>query len=169
MALRQVRIDGDPILRKESKPVRKITDRIEILLEDMVETMEVEEGVGLAAPQVGVLRRIIVIDIGEGPIKMINPEIYSESGEEVGPEGCLSVPGKAGTVERPKELKVKYMDENGEKQDLEAEGFLARVICHEIDHLNGILYTDKVIDYIDLEADDEEDDQYKVKDKNEKE
>lgn len=160
MALRQVRIDGDPILRKKSKPVRKITDRIEVLLEDMVETMGVEEGVGLAAPQVGVLRRIIVIDIGEGPIKMINPEIYSKTGEEIGPEGCLSVPGKAGTVERPSELKVKYMDENGEEQDLQAEGFLARVICHEVDHLNGVLYTDKVIEYLDLEAkDDEENDE----------
>lgn len=159
MALRQVRIDGDPILRKESKPVRKITDRIEVLLEDMIETMAVEEGVGLAAPQVGVLRRIVVIDIGEGPIKMINPEIYSEAGEEVGPEGCLSVLGKAGTVKRPTELKVKYMDENGEEQDLEAEGFLARVICHEVDHLNGILYTDKVIDYLDLDAEDDEDEE----------
>ncbi len=166
MALRQVRIDGDPILRKKSKAVRKITDRIEVLLEDMIETMEVEEGVGLAAPQVGVLRRIVVIDIGEGPIKMINPEIYSEVGEEIGPEGCLSVPGKAGTVERPTEIKVKYMDENGKKQDLEAEGFLARVICHELDHLNGVLYTDKVIDYLDL---DEEDDEEKNKKEEEEE
>lgn len=155
MALRQIRIDGDPILRKESRPVKKITDRINILLEDMLETMEEEEGVGLAAPQIGILRRIVVIDIGEGPIKMINPEIYDNSGEDIGPEGCLSVPGKAGTVERPTEIKVRYRDENFEEQDLEAEGFLARVICHEVDHLNGVLYTDKVIDYIDLETEEE--------------
>lgn len=155
MALRTIRIDGDPILRKKSRKVEKVDDRIRILLEDMVETMNHADGVGLAAPQVGVLRRAIVVDIGDGPIKMLNPEIVEEDGLEVDVEGCLSVPGKSGTVERPINLKVKYLDEDGKEKILEGSKLLARAICHEIDHLDGILYTDKVIEYVDLENEEE--------------
>ncbi len=155
MALRTIRIDGDPILRKKSRKVEKVDDRIRILLEDMVETMNHADGVGLAAPQVGVLRRAIVVDIGDGPIKMLNPEIVEEDGLEVDVEGCLSVPGKSGTVERPINLKVKYLDEDGKEKILEGSKLLARAICHEIDHLDGILYIDKVIEYVDLENEEE--------------
>ncbi len=151
MALRVIRIDGDPVLRKKSKSVDDITDRVKLLLEDMVETMVEANGIGLAAPQVGVLRRAIVIDIGEGVLKMINPEIIESDGSEVDVEGCLSIPNLSGTVERPERVKVKYLDEVGNENILDATDLLARAVCHEIDHLNGVLYTDKVIEYIDLE------------------
>ncbi len=156
MALRNIRIDGDPVLRKRSKEIDQITERIKVLLDDMVETMVDANGLGLAAPQVGILRRAVVIDIGEGPIKMINPEIIDSQGEIIDIEGCLSVPNLSGTVERPEVVKVKYKDENGEEQVLEASELLARVICHEIDHLNGILYIDKVIEYVNLEEESED-------------
>lgn len=151
MALRNIRIEGDPILREKSKEVRKITSRTKQLIEDMVETMHDAEGVGLAAPQVGVLRRIVVIDIGDGPIRMINPVIIEKNGKELGPEGCLSVPGKAGTVERPEKVVVDFIDEEGTKKRLEAHGFLARAVCHELDHLDGVLYIDKVVEYLQIE------------------
>ncbi|MBC8590454.1 peptide deformylase [Wansuia hejianensis] len=156
MALRTIRLDGDPILRKTSKNIDNINDRIKTLLNDMVETMVEANGVGLAAPQVGILRRAVVIDIGDGVIKMINPEIIEQKGSDVDVEGCLSIPGKSGTVKRPLSVKVKFLNENGEEQILEGTGLLARAICHEIDHLNGILYTDKVIEYVDVEYEDEE-------------
>ncbi|WP_054252123.1 peptide deformylase [Neofamilia massiliensis] len=143
MAKRIIRTDEDPILRKKSRKVDKIDDKILVLLDDMVETMYDANGVGLAAPQIGVLRRLVVIDIGEGPMKLINPEITFTAGEEEDLEGCLSVPGYNGLVKRPEKLNCKYTDENNENIELEAEGFLARAICHEIDHLDGILYTDK--------------------------
>jgi peptide deformylase len=146
MALRKLRYEGDPILRKKSREVTKIDDRVEILIEDMLETMYKEEGVGLAAPQVGILKRIVVIDVGEGPIKMINPEIIYEEGEYIDVEGCLSIPGTSGKVKRPKKVKAKYIDLHGQEKIIEGEYLLARAICHEIDHLNGILYTDRVID-----------------------
>nr|WP_300005794.1 peptide deformylase [Tissierella sp.] len=151
MALRIIKLDGDPVLRKISKPIDRVTERIEILLDDMVETMVEANGIGLAAPQVGVLRRAIVVDVGEGVMKMINPEILEKDGAVVDVEGCLSIPNKSGTVERPENIKVKYTDENNEEQIIQASELLARAICHEIDHLNGVLYTDKVIDYVDLE------------------
>lgn len=151
MALRNIRIDDDPILREVSKPVRKITPRILELLDDMLDTMYDAQGVGLAAPQVGILRRVVVIDIGEGPIKMINPEILAKEGSDIAAEGCLSVPNLAGTVDRPTNVKAKYTDVDGEEVIIDAQGFLARAICHELDHLDGILYTDKVIEYLDLE------------------
>lgn len=155
MALRNIRVDGDPVLRKKSKDVEIINGKIITLLNDMVETMNHAEGVGLAAPQIGILRRIVVIDIGEGPIKMVNPEFIEISmEEEIDVEGCLSVPGKAGTVTRPKKVKVKYLDENNEEKTLVGEDFLARVICHEIDHLNGVLYTDKVEEFLEVEKED---------------
>ncbi|MEW8972764.1 MAG: peptide deformylase [Tissierellaceae bacterium] len=156
MALRTIKVDGDPILRKKSRKIDEINDRIKVLLDDMVETMREADGVGLAAPQVGVLRRAIVVDVGEGPMKIVNPEFLDAKGAVVDTEGCLSVPDVAGTVERPEWVKVKYLDENGEEVIIEAEGLLARVLCHEIDHLDGILYTDKVIEYIDIEDRDEE-------------
>lgn len=147
MAIRQMRYDGDPVLRKVSRPIESITDRIQILAKDLIETMRVEQGVGLAAPQIGVLRRIFVVEIEEvGLYVMINPEILETSGEQLDYEGCLSVPGKSGKVNRPNYVKVRYTDLDGNEQVLEAEGFFARAICHENDHLDGILYTDKVED-----------------------
>lgn len=143
MAKRIIRTDEDPILRKKSRAVDKIDEKILVLLDDMLETMYDANGVGLAAPQIGILRRLVVIDIGEGPLKFINPEITFTDGEEEDLEGCLSVPGYNGLVKRPEKLVCKYTNENNENIELEAEGFLARAICHELDHLDGILYTDK--------------------------
>lgn len=151
MALRVIRTDEDPLLRKISKPVKNINERITILLDDMVETMYKANGIGLAAPQVGILRRAITVDVGNGVYKMINPEILEEKGSQVDIEGCLSVPNFNGTVERPSEIRVKYLDENGEEHTIEAQGLFARCICHEVDHLNGILFTDKYIDEVNLE------------------
>ena len=156
MALREIRLEEDPILRKKSREITEVTDRIKVLLEDMVETMNDANGVGLAAPQVGILRRAIVIDIGQGPIKMINPEIQETEGEEIDVEGCLSVPGRSGTVSRPVSVNVNYLDIEGKEKTLEAEGLLARVICHEVDHLDGILYIDRMIEEIEYEDQDEE-------------
>jgi len=147
MALRQIRIDGDEILRKISKKVDVIDDNIKQLVEDMFETMYYADGVGLAATQIGILKRIIVIDIEVIKKVMINPEIISESTSEMqdGPEGCLSVPGIEDNVRRPKVLTVRYMNLDGEIITEEARDLYARVICHEVDHLNGILFTDKVL------------------------
>ncbi|MBM7685506.1 peptide deformylase [Defluviitalea raffinosedens] len=148
MALRQIRKDGDEILRKKSKEVKEITPSILTLLDDMAETMYHAEGVGLAAPQVGVLKRIVVIDVGDGIIELINPEIIEEEGEQIGAEGCLSIPGLSGEVKRPQRVKVKALNRHGEEIILEGEGLLAVAFCHEIDHLNGVLFTDKVIRYV---------------------
>ena len=145
MAIRQLRYEGDPILRKKSRIVEKIDDKIKILLDDMVDTMYKEEGVGLAAPQVGILKQVIVIDVGDGPIKLVNPEIIEQEGECIDIEGCLSVPGENGNVNRPKRVKVRYFDFDGNKQTIEGTDLLARALCHEIDHLNGILFIDRVI------------------------
>lgn len=146
MALRKIRIDGDEILRKVSRHVDEITPKIQYLVEDMIETMEHANGVGLAAPQIGVLKRIVVIDVGEGPIVMINPEIVNEEGLQEGIEGCLSVPGKSGTVTRPFKVVAKALNEKGEEFTIEGEELLARAICHELDHLDGKLYTDIAVD-----------------------
>ena len=156
MAIRQIRYSNDPILRKVSREVIEINERIKILLDDMIDTMYEGDGVGLAAPQVGVLRKVVVIDIGEGIIKLINPEIIEEEGENIDVEGCLSVPGRAGTVKRPERVKVKYLNEFGEEKVIEGRGLLAKALCHEIDHLNGILFIDKMIEGIVPEKDDEE-------------
>ncbi len=156
MAIRQLRYVGDPILRKVSREVTEINDRIKTLLEDMVDTMYENDGVGLAAPQIGVLRRVIVIDVGEGPIKLINPEILEEEGENIDVEGCLSIPNRSGTVKRPERVKVKYLDENGEEKIIEGTGLLARALCHEIDHLNGILFIDNMIEEIELDQEEEQ-------------
>ena len=143
MALRTIRVQGDSVLTKKSRTVDKMTPRIGELITDMLDTMYDAMGVGLAAPQVGILKRIVVIDVGEGPIVLINPEILETSGEQTGDEGCLSVPGMAGQVTRPNYVKVKALDVNMNEQIYEGEGLLARAICHECDHLDGILYVDK--------------------------
>lgn len=144
MALRTIRVQGDSVLTKKSRTVDKMTSRIGELITDMLDTMYDAMGVGLAAPQVGILKRIVVIDVGEGPIVLINPEILETSGEQTGDEGCLSVPGMAGQVTRPNYVKVKALDVNMEEQILEGEGLLARAFCHEIDHLDGKMYTELV-------------------------
>lgn len=156
MALRKVRLDGDPILRKRSREVSEIDSRILQLLDDMVETMRHENGIGLAAPQVGILKRIITIDVGEEPIKAINPVIEEEEGSVEGLEGCLSVPDLAGTVDRPETITVTFMNQNGEQVKMKPAGYLARVFCHEIDHLDGILYTDKAKEVHENVAEDDE-------------
>lgn len=144
MALRQIRREGDPCLTKVCKEVKEIDDRTLTLIEDMLDTMYEAEGVGLAAPQVGVLKRIVVIDVGEGPIVMINPTIIEQSGSQTGQEGCLSVPGKHGTVTRPNYVKARAIDEEGNEYEVEAEELFARAICHELAHLDGHLYTELV-------------------------
>ena len=144
MAIRVIRTEEDPVLRKISRPVKEVTPKIVTLIDDMLDTMYEAMGVGLAAPQVGILKRIVVIDIGEGPIVLINPEILETSGEQTGDEGCLSVPGMAGQVTRPNYVKVKALDVNMEEQILEGEGLLARAFCHEIDHLDVKMYTELV-------------------------
>ena len=144
MAIRKIRELGDEVLTKPCKEVTKMTLRTKILINDMLDTMYEAMGVGLAAPQVGILKRIVTIDIGEGPIVLINPEILETSGEQTGEEGCLSVPGKAGLVTRPNYVKVKALNEDMEEIVLEGEELLARAFCHEIDHLDGKMYTDLV-------------------------
>lgn len=147
MALRKVVVRGDEILSKRCREVSEITDRIRETLDDMVDTMREELGVGLAAPQVGVMRRMFVAEPEPGRVYyMINPEIYFEEGSEEEYEGCLSVPGLIGIVERPQKIKIRALDRDGVEQDYEFEGFDARVMCHENDHLNGILYIDKAHD-----------------------
>ena len=148
MALLNIVKEGDPILRKTSRKVEEITPRILTLLDDMVETMRKADGCGLAAVQVGVLRRIAIIEVEEGTVyEMINPEIVFRSGKQRETEGCLSVPEKFGTTERPAKVKVRYTDRTGALCELEGEGLLARAICHETDHLDGKLFTDIVIAY----------------------
>ena len=144
MALRQIRIQGDAVLEKKCREITEMTPRIKELIGDMLDTMYDACGVGLAGPQVGVLKRLCVIDVGEGPIVLINPVILSSDGEQTGDEGCLSLPGKAGQVTRPNHVVVRALDENMEERELEGEGLLARAFCHEIDHLDGHMYTEKV-------------------------
>lgn len=144
MALRTIRVMGDEVLNKPCKPVKEVTDRIKTLIEDMIETMYDADGVGLAAPQVGVLKRVVVIDVGEGPFVMINPRVLETSGEQTGSEGCLSVPGKCGIVTRPNYAKVLAFNENMEPVEIEGTELKARAMLHEIDHLDGKLYVDKV-------------------------
>ncbi|MBQ0043167.1 MAG: peptide deformylase [Lachnospiraceae bacterium] len=145
MALRKIREIGDDVLMKVCKEVKEMTPRTKLLIEDMFDTMYEANGVGLAAPQVGVLKRIVVIDTtGEDPYVFINPRIVDRSGEQTGYEGCLSVPGKTGTVTRPNYVKVVALDENMKPFELEATELLARAVCHELDHLDGHLYTEKV-------------------------
>ncbi len=145
MAKRNIRLSTDEILRKKCKEVKEITPSVIILLDDMAETMYAAEGVGLAAPQVGILKRIVVIDIGEGLLEMINPVIVDSRGSQIDAEGCLSIPGASARVERPDYVKAKFFDRDGNEYSIEGEGLLARAICHELDHLDGILYIDKAL------------------------
>ncbi|MBR2264317.1 MAG: peptide deformylase [Firmicutes bacterium] len=145
MALRNIRVDDDPILRKNSRKVEAFDQRLEMLIDDMFETMYDANGVGLAAVQVGVLKQVIVIDTGEEDEKLvlINPEIIATEGEQTGGEGCLSIPGKNGIVTRPQKVTVRALDREGNVYEKTGEDLLARAFCHEIDHLSGVLYTDK--------------------------
>lgn len=147
MATRNIRVDGDEILRKTCKPVKEMNYRTATLIDDMFETMYQANGVGLAAPQVGILKRIVVIDIGnDEPLCLINPEIIESSGAQTGDEGCLSLPGLVGKVTRPMNVTCKALDREMNEIVVEGEGLLARAICHELDHLDGILYKDKAED-----------------------
>ena len=157
MALRKIRIQGDSVLTKVCRPVEKMTPRIKTLIEDMLDTMYDADGVGLAAPQVGVLRRVVVIDVGEGPIVMVNPEIIESDGSQTGEEGCLSLPGKSGVVTRPNHVKARAYNENMELYEIEGEELLARAICHECAHLDGQLYVELVEgELMDTVSDEEE-------------
>ena len=158
MAIRNIRVTGDEVLNKECRPVNSVNEHTIELINDMFDTMYEANGVGLAAPQVGVLKRIVVIDVtGEDPILMINPRIVESSGEQTGHEGCLSVPGKSGVVTRANYVKAVALDENMEPFEIEGTELLARAIQHELDHLDGHLYTEKVEgDLVDVEAPDED-------------
>lgn len=161
MAIRQIREEGDLLLRKRSREIEEIDDRVRELLDDMYDTLKSsQDGVGLAAPQVGVLKRAIVIDLseegGEGPYKLINPKIIKKKGEQICREGCLSVPGVLGDVIRPAEVTVEALNEKGEKVVIKAKDILAVVFCHEIDHLDGILFIDKATEFYEIDPEDEE-------------
>ena len=143
MAIRNVVQVGDDVLRQKCFPVEAFDEKLHALLEDMKETVKKEEGAGLAAPQIGILRRLAVVDVEEGYFELINPVIVQQKGEQTGWEGCLSVRGKSGVVSRPMKVTVVYQNRFGEKQIVKAKGFFARAICHELDHLDGILYIDK--------------------------
>jgi peptide deformylase len=159
MALRNIVKDGDPILRKVCRPVEKFDHKLEVLLDDMYETMVEANGVGIAGPQVGMMRRLCVIDVGEGRIDLVNPEILEASGTQDDVEGCLSFPGEYGMVERPNHVKVKAQDKNGDWFEVEGEELLARCLCHEIDHLDGVCFVDKasrMVDPEELKSSDEE-------------
>jgi peptide deformylase len=148
MAIRNIRKDGDEILRKKCREVDAVTDKIRILLKDMADTLYKADGAGLAAPQVGVLKRVVVIDAGDGLIELVNPVIISQSGQQIVPEGCLSIPGVWGEVNRPAFVAVEALNGNGANSRIEGEGLLAQALSHEIDHLDGILFKDKVIRYL---------------------
>lgn len=144
MATRKIVEIGDEKLRKHAKPVEKFDWRLRLLLSDMADTMYKAEGVGLAAPQVGILRRVVVVDVGDGLVKLVNPELIAAEGEQCGPEGCLSVPGRSGMVTRPNHVVIRAFDENGKQIEVTGEEFYARALCHELDHLDGVLYVDKM-------------------------
>ena len=145
MAIRNIRISTDEVLRKTCKPIKEITPNLLTLLDDMADTMYEANGVGLAAPQVGILKRAVVIDIGEGLVELLNPVILETSGSQIDEEGCLSLPGKSAPVERPYYVKAKAMDREGNEFIIEGKELMARALCHEIDHLDGILYIDKAL------------------------
>lgn len=147
MALRNIVKDGDPILRKKCREVTEFNERLNVLLDDMRETLVLANGAGLAAPQVGVLKRVAIVSVDDAFYELINPEIIETEGEEISPEGCLSLPGICGTVNRPYKVTVRAQDRFGKTFTARGVGLLARAFCHEIDHLDGILFEDKIIDY----------------------
>ncbi|UZW14668.1 peptide deformylase [Clostridium pasteurianum] len=152
MALRQIRIFGDEILRKKSRKVEVLDDKIRQILDDMTDTLHnSENGAAIAAPQVGILKRLVVIDMGQGLMKLVNPKIIDKEGQQEVIEGCLSIPNKWGKLMRPAKVTVQALNENGEKITLTGTGDMAKCFCHEIDHLDGILFTDLVTEYIDVE------------------
>lgn len=148
MALRKIFTEEDPALHKVCRPVTEFNQRLWKLLDDLTETLDQAQGAGLAAPQVGILRRAVVVDVGDGPIELVNPEIVQTAGEQEGPEGCLSVPGKWGLVRRPNYVKVRAQDRFGQWFEAEGEELKARCFCHELEHLDGHLYTERVIRYL---------------------
>ncbi len=159
MGLRKILTTKDPALHKVCKPVEKFDRKLHKLLDDMAETLEEANGVGLAAPQVGILRRVVIVDTGDEILELVNPTLVAVDGEQEGAEGCLSVPGKYGLVKRPYYAKVRAQDRNGEWYEAEAEELIARCFCHELDHLDGIVYTEVMERFLtdeELEADDEE-------------
>lgn len=145
MALRNIIKEGDPVLKKVCRSVLDFDDRLAILLDDMADTMKLAEGCGLAAPQVGVLKRVCIIDVGEGVVELVNPVIIEEKGIQTEVEGCLSMPGESGVTKRPMYVTVRAQDRNGKTFEVSGEGLKARALCHEIDHLNGILYTQRLL------------------------
>lgn len=151
MALRNIVKDGDPVLRKRCREVTSFDERLHVLLDDMKETLELANGAGLAAPQVGILKRVALVSVDEDFFELINPEIIAVEGEQTDPEGCLSIPGVCGTVSRPYKVTVKAQDRDGNEFTATGEGLLARAFCHELDHLDGILFKDKVIEYFDID------------------
>ena len=158
MGLRKILTDKDPALHKVCKPVENFDRKLHKLLDDMRETLIDSNGVGLAAPQVGILRRVVLVDVGEEILELINPELLETDGEQVGPEGCLSVPGKYGLVKRPYWAKIRAQDRNGDWYEAEGEELIARCFCHELDHLDGIVYTevmDRFLTEEELNADEE--------------
>lgn len=156
MAIREIRKFEDEVLYKRCRPVEKFDEKLAELLEDMADTMYEANGVGLAAPQVGILRRVVVIDVGEGIIELVNPKIIRTSGSEIGPEGCLSFPGIWGKVERPTKVKIEAQDRHGDSFTMTGEGLLARAFCHELDHLDGKVFKDLVVEMIEDDEEDEE-------------
>ena len=154
MAIKKVVQVGDEVLRKKCQTVKAFNGDLHALLNDMKETVRAEQGAGLAAPQIGIPLRVVVIDVEEGFYELVNPVILSQKGEQVGPEGCLSVKGRQGTVKRPQKVKIEFRDRNGRKHTLTADDFFARAVCHELDHLDGILYIDKADDIYDVSAED---------------
>lgn len=153
MAIREIRTEGDPCLAKVCRVVDKFDDRLHILLDDMKDTLKKANGVGLAAPQVGILKRVVIIDTGEEMVELVNPVLTHTEGSYIDAEGCLSVPGKAGNVERPMKATCKAQNRFGEEFEFSGEELYAKCICHELDHLDGILYTSKVIEWLDMEED----------------
>ena len=150
MSRRFVVQTGEPVLREQSVEVKSFNSELAALLDDLKETVRAENGAGLAAPQIGINKRVVVVDVAEGFYELVNPVIVSSKGEQTGPEGCLSVKGKQGTVTRPYKVKAEYRDRTGKKHKLTAEGFFARAVCHELDHLDGILYTDIASEVYDI-------------------
>ncbi len=154
MAIRNIVKEGDEVLRKNCREVTEFDDRLATLLDDMAQTLTAADGCGLAAPQVGVLKRVCIVDVGDGLVELVNPEIIARSGSQKEVEGCLSIPGVWGVTKRPMRVTVKAFDRNGKEFTVSGEGLKARAFCHEIDHLDGVLFRDRVVEYVDISEED---------------